>query len=173
MNPLIALRLFGGIAGLLVLACAAWLVKDRFHQKALADAARACSVAVEKPAQDLAPCLPPVRAAVEASRRAAACDAALLPTLRPETRFAMAQSCSAGVKRLVAGLDAADAVATDLANQLEQAEARQAAAVIRAEGRATRNSERTSHAAKAIASAPRDAGGNITCDAACLLQLGR
>lgn len=173
MNPLTALRMFGGIAGLIALALIAFLVRDRFHQKALADAARACSVAAEKPAQDLAPCLPPVRLAIEVSRRTAACDAALLPNLRPESRFAMAQSCPAGVKRLVAQMDAADAVATDMARQLEQAETRQAAAVIRAEGRATRTSERTSHAAKAIASAPRDAGGNITCDAACLLQLGR
>lgn len=173
MNPLIALRLFGGIAGLLALASIAWLAKDRFNQKAQADAARACAAAAATPARDLAPCLPAVRAAAEAQRRAAACDAALLPALRPETRFAMAQSCPAGVKRLVADLDAADAVATDLAGQLEQAEARQAAAVIRAEGRATRNSERTSHVAKAIAQAPRDAGGNIICDADCLLQLGR
>ena len=173
MNPLSGLRLLGGIAGLIALATVAFMVKDRFAQKALADAAKACAVAAATPDRDLAPCLPPVREAALAARRAAVCDAALLPQLRPESRFAMAQACPAGVKRLVADRDNLAAMLDDVGSQLLTAEARQAAAVTRAEARATRQSERTSHAAKALARAPRDAGGNITCDAVCLQQLGR
>lgn len=167
------LRMGGGLFGLLAAAALAFMVKDRFHQKALADAARACDRATERMAGELVPCLPHVRAAVEEARRARACDAALLPSLRPESRFAMAQSCSAGVKRMVAEADAAGARVDDLAAQLDQAEARQAAAVTRAETRATRQQERNSHAARAISTAPRDAGGAIVCDARCLQQLGR
>ena len=38
-------KLLGGLAGLLALATLAWLVRDRFEQKHVADAARACAVA--------------------------------------------------------------------------------------------------------------------------------
>lgn len=172
MNPLSYLRIGGGVLGAIALAALAWLVADRFHQKELADAAKACAVAVGRPDGDLLPCLPEIEQAAESARRAAACDASLLPSLRPETRFAMLNSCPSGVKRLVAQADAAEVRAADLATQIDMAAARERAAVSRAEARATRSTERNSHAAKALAEAPRDAGGNITCDAACLRRIG-
>lgn len=172
MSPGLILRLVSGLALSLAALSIGYLVKDRFHQKGLADAARACAVAVRSADGDLKPCLPEVRTTAEAARRSAACDAALLPSLRPETRFAMQNSCPSGVKRLAAQADAAEANVADLARQLAEAKAHEAAAVTRAEARAIRSNERTSHAQKAIADAPRDAGGNIACDADCLRQLG-
>ena len=83
----------------------------------------------------------------------------------------MAQSCLAGVKRLVAEADAAAANASELLRQLDEANRTQIAAVTRAETRATRHEERDNHARQAISAAPRDAAGSIHCDAACLRQL--
>ena len=167
------LRLAGGLLGLLALAGAAWLIKDRFHQKALADAAAACAVAAAAPNDDkpLDSCLPKVKAEIQEARQARVCESTLLPSLRSETRFAMSQACGSGVKRLVATGDAAAAERDGLAAQLSDARAETAAAVTRAEGRVTRQTQRTDHGQKIIQAAPRDGAGGIHCDAECLRRI--
>ena len=173
MNPLAYLKLGGGLLGLIALASAGWLIKDRFHQKALADDARACSGAAAAPGDDapLIRCLAAVKAEIIEARRARLCETTLLPSLRPETRFAMQQSCGAGVKRLVAEGDAAASARDDLAAQLSAARTETTAAVTRAELRAARQHEREDHGRSVIEKAPRDAAGSITCDADCLRRL--
>ena len=168
-------RLLGTIGAALALLSMAWLAKDRFHQKALADDAAACAVAAMAIGDDkpLDKCLLAIKSEVQEARRARACEAALLPQLRPETRFAMSQICSAGVKRLVADGDAAAAERDSLAAALKIAENKSLAAIGRAEVRAGHQQERDDHARQAIAAAPRDAGGGIHCDAECLRRLGQ
>lgn len=173
MNGLV-LRLVGGLLGAIALASAAWLIRDRFHQKALADDAASCAVAAaaigdDKPLDD---CLPEVKREIQEARRGRACEAALLPSLRPETRFAMTQLCSAGTKRLAAQVDGLTAERDQLASELAGQEDKALRAIGRAEARSTRQQERDAHARQAIANAPRDAGGGIRCDADCLRQLG-
>ncbi len=168
-------RLIGSIGAGLALLATVWLVKDRFHQKGLADNAASCAKAAAAPGDDkpLDSCLPEVKAEVQAARQARVCEAALLPQLLPETRFAMSQACGAGVKRLVAAGDAAAADRDDLAGQLKTDQDKALLAIGRAETRAGHQQERDEHARAAIAAAPRDAGGSIHCDAECLRKLGQ
>lgn len=169
------IRLIASLAAAAGILLAAWLIKDRFHQKRLADAAALCAIAASSPddAAPLSDCLPLVREEVEAARRGRVCERALTPQLRPETRFAMAQACSAGIKRLVAVGDAAQADAIAKARQLEEARAEINSAVERAERRTVRSSEREANGRKVIEAAPRAPGGSILCDADCLRRLGR
>jgi hypothetical protein len=172
MNALI-LRLVGGAFGLAMLASAAWLIRDRFHQQDLAQAAAACAVAAGDPndAKPLDACLPKVAAEIRAARQGRICETSLLPSLRPETRFAMAQSCGAGVKRLVAQGDASAADLADARRDLAAARTELTTAVARAEARALRTNERERHGRTVIQAAPRDAGGTIRCNAECLRRL--
>lgn len=174
MNGL-ALRAVAGIFGAVLLLTAAWLIRDRFHQKDLADAAASCAVAASAGEDDapLTDCLPQIRREVAEARQARTCERALVPQLRPETRFAMAQSCGAGVKRLVATGDAAADRADSLDRQLADARADLNSAVERAERRTARSTEREANGRKVIEAAPRAPGGSIRCDADCLRQLGQ
>lgn len=169
------LRALGGIVGGLLIAAAIWLIVDRFHQKDLADAAASCAVAAGTPddSASLNDCLPLVQVEVEAARQARACERSLTPQLRPESRFAMAQACGAGVKRLVAAGDAAIAENASLKRQLDEARADIDSAVERAERRTVRSTEREANGRKVIEAAPRAPGGSIRCDADCLRRLGR
>lgn len=171
MPPAIIFRIVTGVAGLLFAALLAWTVKDRFHQKGLADAAGRCAVAASSEAAPLEDCLKPVAARVQADRQNVVCETALLPSLRPESRFRVLNSCGEGVKRLVAERDAAQAGQSDALRLLDEAQAGSLAAVSRAEARAGKIEERKTRASTAIAAAPRGAGGSIACDAACLRQL--
>ena len=173
MNPLTYLKLGGGLLGLIALASTGWLIKDRFHQKALADSAAACAVAAgdEADAAPLAGCLPNVAAEIREARQGRICEQTLLPSLRPETRFLMSQACGAGVKRLVATGDAASAERDSLQAQLSEARNDLKSAVERAERRTAKQTERTTHAQKVIQAAPRDAAGSLRCDAECLRRL--
>ena len=171
MNPITLLKLGGGLAGMLALAAIGWLVQDRFDQKALADAAGYCNSAAGSLTAPLDECLPLVKPRLEADRRARACEVALSPQLLPETRFAAAQSCGSGVKRLIAEADTAAAERDRNAAMLAETRAATVRAVDRAEARSTRQQQRTDHAAQTILAAPRDAGGRIACDADCLRRL--
>lgn len=164
-------RILGGIGGLLLALSVAWLAKDRFVQKDLADAAKRCAHAATTETGPLDDCLEPVAARVANDRQNAVCEEALLPSLRPESRFRVLNSCGAGVKRLVADRDAAVAGQADAERRLADTRAAATAAVGRAEARAISQEERKRRASDAIASAPRDAGGNIACDADCLRRL--
>lgn len=171
MNPITLLKLGGGLAGVLALAAIGWLVQDRFDQKALADAAAHCNSAAGSLIAPLDECLPLVKPRLQADRQARACEAALLPQLRPETRFAAAQACGSGVKRLIAQGDAAAGERDRNAAMLADTRAATVRAVDRAETRSTRQQQRTDHATQTIRAAPRDAGGRIACDADCLRRL--
>jgi hypothetical protein len=150
------------------LAASAWLIQDRFHQKALADAAERCDVAAftDKPLDD---CLPAVKLKVGAAQQAAVCDASLMPAAN--ARFAALNSCGPGVKRLVAAQDALAVERDTLSQLLEHAQADASAATARAESRATSQQKRMTDALAALAAAPR--GGRIVCDADCLRQLAQ
>lgn len=170
---MIAPRLLGGLLGLIALASTAWLVKDRFAQKAVADDARACATAAASQGDRLDRCLPGLRAAIEQQRGLKACDGALLPQLNPARRFAAASYCGPGVKRLIAAHDAAAIERDEARRLLAQQRAETVAAVARAEARATRSTERTTDGRRTIDAAPRRADGRIVCDAACLRSLNR
>ena len=166
-------KLFGGLFAALALAAAGWLVKDRFHQKALADAAASCAAAAADPADEtsLSDCLPQVTIEIKQARQNRVCERALLPSLLPENRFLMQQACGSGVKRLVEVGDAAAQERDSLKGQLTDARAGTAAAVSRAEARAAHQTQRTDDGHKIILAAPRDSAGNVRCDAECLRRL--
>lgn len=175
MNPLGYLKIGGGVLGAIALVALALLAADRFHQKELADNAKACAVAAADTDDTAAldRCLPEVRAEIGEARQARLCERTLLPSLRPETRFAMSQACGAGVKRLVASGDALAAERDGLKARLTAAQNDLATAVARAERRAATNQERNAHGQKVIQAAPRDAAGSIRCDAECLRRLNQ
>lgn len=167
------LRLLGGLFGLIALGSTAWLIADRFTQKARADAAVSCDRLVAGIGLDFTPCLPAVQAAALTARRSNACAAALLPRLSDENRFAMQQSCGAGVKRLVAERDAAEAGQADAEARLADVRAGTERAVARAEIRATAQQERDKHVQDVLAGAPRRSDGGVDCDAGCLQRLSQ
>lgn len=168
-------RLIGSIVLLLAMGSLIFLAQDRFRQKAVADDARACAAAAASLGDDasLARCLPQIRGEVQEARRARLCEAALLPSLRPETRFAASQACGGGTKRLIANLDAQGAIADNLKTQLAERGAAELRAVARAEARSAANDERDRRARITIDAAPRGADGSIRCDADCLRRLGQ
>lgn len=172
MNGLV-LRAVGGLAGLLALAALGFLVKDRFHQKALADDAKACAVAAADPedAKPLDRCLDKVAVEVRAARQSRICEKALLPQLRDETRGTVELACGAGVRRLVLAFDTITFERDQAEVRLGEADDAMARAVARAEARNVKSSERESHGRQVIQAAPRDAAGSIVCDADCLRRL--
>lgn len=166
-------RLAGGIVSALALLATILLVKDRFHQKALADDAKACAVAAADPddRKPLDDCLDKVAAEVRAARQSRICEKALLPQLRDETRGTVALACGAGVRRLVLDGEAVKFERDQAERLLGEADAAMARAVARAEARSIKSSERESHGRQVIEAAPRDAAGSIVCDADCLRRL--
>ncbi len=163
---------FLGLAGLAIAIGALFgLAADRFDQKAKADAAITCNKAAGSAGKLLDACLPKVRVAIEAQRRADACDHALAAPDLIKSRAAIRLVCSAEVKReflsreLVQGeLAQANQTIAALINA-------QDLAVLRAEARATTANQKAQAHAQTIARAPRDAGSVIRCDASCLRDL--
>lgn len=166
-------RLIGGLVIAALLASAAWLIKDRFHQKDLADAAKACARSAATQTEPLVKCAPDIARQLGQARQQLICESALLPSLGPETRFIASQACGQGTLRLIAERDAALADSASLRAALDQAQAGTARAVARAETRARQTTERDDHAAKVIADAPRDSAGRIVCDAECLRAIAQ
>lgn len=164
-------RIGGSVLGLVALAALLWLAQDRFHQKALADAARRCESAAISASEPLDDCEVNLRARVQADRRTIMCEGALLPELRPETRFTARQACGPGTLRLIAQGDADAGEIASLQTQLTQAREGTAAAVARAEARGRAEQTRRNHAQTVVAAQPRGADGSIACDADCLRQL--
>jgi len=148
----------------------AWLAQDRFVQKAKADDALACNAAAEN-GDPLEHCLPWVRVKLQGERHAQACDAALLPQLRPETRAAAQGFCLAGTKRLIATNDTLAAERDRALKEAGTARVALGEAVSRAEARATRSTKRKETADAVLDTAPRGNGGRIRCDADCLRRL--
>lgn len=164
-------RLAGTALAVAALAAVLWLAKDRFHQKDLADAAAHCESAAISASEPLDDCDVNVRSRVQADRQTIVCENALLPELRPETRFTARQACSAGTLRLIAQGDADAGEIASLQQQLDQAREGTAAAVARAEARGRTEQTRRNNAQNVVAAQPRGADGSIACDADCLRQL--
>lgn len=164
-------RLAGTALAIAALAALLWLAKDRFYQKALADAAARCESAAISAREPLDDCGVNVRSRVQADRQTIVCEGALLPELRPETRFTARQACGAGTLRLIAQGDADAGEIASLQEQLDQAREGTAAAVARAEARGRAEQARRNNAQNVVAAQPRGADGSIACDADCLRQL--
>lgn len=168
IGALSTIRVLGGALGLAALVAIGWLVQDRFHQKEIADDARACSIAAQSELDDLSRCLPQVRNRLEAERRSHVCSTALLQDDSAASLFAVRNSCSAGVKRLHAQREAATNNLADVQSQLDTVRADSLSAIARAEARATNQNERKRRADNAIKAAPVDRDGLNVCDADCL-----
>lgn len=167
--PINGFRLVGFLLGLAAVGSLLFLARDRFHQKAIADRYESCEKAAES-GVDPAECRAAIRAGIVAGRAAAACDRALQP-LTEQSRFAAAQACGPGVKRLIAEHDAARGEAAAARAELARQRVDGAAAVERAERRANKQNEREAHGRTVIDTAPRDGAGRIRCDAECLRRL--
>lgn len=165
-----AFKLLGGVLLALAIGTLLHFAKDRFVQKAKADAAERCATASSKPLADLSDCLKPVRERITAARKADLCDAA---ADREDGRFVVLNACGQGVKRLYARNDVAARRVANLEGELAKARAATRAVVARAEARAVTLTERKADARKAIEAAPRDGAGRITCDALCLRRLSQ
>lgn len=149
----------------------AFLVFDRFEQKGQADDAKACAAAADTPEEPLTPCAPAIRVAVIEARKAAVCDAALTPQLRPSSRFAAMNSCGGGTKRLIAESDQLRADAEVAFAEADRVRKQAGDAVARAEQRASQTQKRNDDAQQIIKAAPRDADGSSVCDADCLRRI--
>lgn len=171
MSWLSLARMAGLGLGAALIAAILWLAFDRFEQKALADAARACEAAAASADRPLAGCSADIAARIAADRRTIVCEGALLPELRGETRFTARQACGPGTLRLIAQSDALTADVQALETELAEARGGAAAAVARAEARGRTEQARRDNAQQIIDAAPRGAGGRIACDAACLRRL--
>lgn len=164
----------GSVIGLIMLGTLLFFARDRFAQKAVADAAERCAAAVGKPSAPLDDCAPSIVVQVNAARQGAICDGALFrPAAETGARFVIVNACGAGVKRLFAERDVLGSRVDNLSAVLAGAAARSDAAVARAEGRAATLNERKADARKAIEAAPRDGVGRIICDAECLHRLSQ
>lgn len=163
--------------GLLIGLCAAlvvWLAQDRFRQKDIADNAARCEVAASKDdGDDLDDCLPNIALRIVSARRAVRCENAIFPELRPETRSAAGQHCTAGTQRLIAQGDAQASQIESLNQSIQKMRQDSAAAVARAEARGRSEQVRRDNARQTIEAAPQDAYGRITCNAECLRKLTR
>ncbi|MEZ5709704.1 MAG: hypothetical protein R3E02_09995 [Blastomonas sp.] len=164
-------RIGGSLAALVALAALAWLARDRFDQKAVADAARACEKAAGSESDALADCLPGLRAAIEAQRRAALCEASLGNPLPAQSRFAVRMACGEQVKRMAAERDALRIEADQARAAMQKLIDGQAAAIARAEARADQAQAKARKNEQTIQNAPRDPDGLVRCDAQCLRDL--
>ena len=169
---------WGLLAGLLALAAVVgglFGLGIRYHEQNVEVAGwRGCAAAVAHgrgalpvaeacQAQDARP----IAEAALTAERAGSCDTALLA----EDLYAVRASCSTAVKTLQAQRDAARVERDGLASDITRLRADQAGAIARAEARARRESERSTHAQAALAAAPRDPDGRVRCGAECLRAL--
>lgn len=163
------LRLAGLLGGIgAAVAAFIWITTtiDKAHQ---VDAFRACSKAAASPTAPLDACDKTIRPIVETARNAAACEAAL--GAKPIDLYAVRITCSEQVKKVEADRDVQLANLADAEAQLATATADSAAAVERAEKRATSNVTRKAANDQIIETAPRTADGHVHCDAECLHRL--
>lgn len=147
------------------------LAADRFDQKAKADAAIACNKAAGSADKPIDACLPKVRLAIEAQRRADACDHALAAPDLVKSRAAIRLVCSAEVKREFLARELAQGELAEANQTIVALINAQSVAVQRAEARASTSNQKAQAHAQIIARAPRDAGSVIRCDASCLRDL--
>lgn len=159
-----ALRM--GLIGFLAAGLAAAAHDWRMARQARAEL-RACVSAAGDAAKPLGECPDALAAAIKAARNTAECSAAI----DRADLFAERASCPEPVKRRGALLAAAEAELGDARQQMAETERRTTAAISRAEARATVQARRTADAQSALAAAPRDADGLVTCDAECLRRL--
>lgn len=163
---------FLGLVGLAVaIGTLFGLAADRFAQKAKADAAIACNIAAGSADKPLEPCLPKARLAIEAQRRADACDHALAAPDLVKGRAAIRLVCSAEVKREFLARELAQGELAQANQTIAALIDAQNLAVLRAENRASTANQKAQAHAQTIARAPRDAGSLIRCDASCLRDL--
>lgn len=167
------LKILGGLAVLaLVLGLvAAGFAGVRHYERLKADAASlaACVRLAGAPARAEAGCPVAVADALVRAGEAQACDRGLQGGAGGA--FAVAQTCSAPVKRLVAELGARAAEVADRDRTLNELKADQSAAVDRAEARGLAQGRRDAHAAQVLDRAPRDSAGRVRCNAECLRGL--
>ncbi|MEO7691269.1 MAG: hypothetical protein ABIS51_18440 [Sphingomonas sp.] len=163
------LRLAGVLGGIgVAVAALIWITTtiDKAHQ---VDAFRACSKAAGSPSAALDACDKTIRPIVEAARRADLCETAL--SAKPVNLYAVRIACSEQVKRIAADRDVQLANIADANAQLATARSDTAAAIERAEARATSNATRKAANDQVIETAPRTADGRVRCDAECLRKL--
>jgi len=128
---------------------------------------RLCTAAAGDEREPLKGCPETISAAIEAQRRAAACEAAIAGA----DLYAERASCGEQVKRRGALLVGAEANLADARRQIAEAERRTTAAIARAEARGETQSRRADDARSAIDAAPLGADGLLSCDAQCLRRL--
>ncbi|MGQ2942710.1 MAG: hypothetical protein ACT6Q7_01780 [Blastomonas fulva] len=164
-------KLGAGLLAMLAFGALVWLAQDRFAQKAVADAARACNGAAGSAERSIDSCLPKLRLAIEGQRRADACDHALAAPDLVKSRAAIRLVCSTEVKReFLAREIAQDDLAQANITIAALIDARDTA-VLRAEQRSATANTKAQRNAQIIAGASRDAGSLIRCDASCLRDL--
>ena len=164
-------RFLGTIGLAVAIGALIGLAADRFDQKAKADAAIACNTAARSADRPLDGCLPQTRLAIEAQRRADACDHALAAPDLVKSRAAIRLVCSAEVKREFAAREIAQGELAQANQTISALIDAQDLAVLRAEARASTANQKAQAHAQTIARAPRDAGSLIRCDASCLRDL--
>lgn len=169
MNPLTIARIAGGVVAAAIAAWLIWAVNDRYKLAGEVRQHQACLAAVAKPDVPLTACAPAIAEQVDRARLAAGCDDAL----HRGGVVAIRALCSAEVKTIVADRDAKAGNLDDANRQIREAQARQDAAVSRAEARALSTAERKAANDRTIQSAPRTADGSVRCDAECLRALAR
>lgn len=177
MFGLSGLRLGGAIGGAALVAFMTWATVDRFSLADKLSDLRADVAGCERAAGDatlkLDDCTDGVALGLDYARAASVCDAALD---QPATgAFAIRQSCSAPVKRLIAERDARAAELASTRAALDQAQADQTAAVARAEARGAAQATRKERSDAAIQAAPGagvSGSDRRSCDAECLRDLG-
>lgn len=164
-------RILGTIGVAVAIVALICLAADRFNQKAKADAAIACNTAARFADKPLDGCLPQTRLAIEAQRRADACDHALAAPDVVKSRAAIRLVCSAEVKREFLARELAQSELAQANQTISELIDTQDLAVLRAEARASTANQKAQAHAQTIARAPRDAGSLIRCDASCLRDL--
>ncbi len=117
-------------------------------------------------AYDLGGCPAPIFKATTEARDARDCERGL-----QLLNLGAPASCTTHVRRLAADRDAKASEAVNLTDQLNQANATQAAAVARAIVRERTAATRTNHAETVVASAPRSDRGLVVLDAGRLCEL--
>ena len=177
MGTLTALKIFGPIALVVAIVAAFAVLKAHdSRETAIARSFDACQASAAPPSGKVGAkpidqaCPADLAHAVTASRQAATCDQALAD-VDGKSGFAIEQTCSAPVKRVVADRDAQSAMVADRDKELARTRADQNAAIERATARATADATRKANATAAIHSAPLGGDGLRVCDAQCLRSL--
>lgn len=173
MFGLSGIKLFGGLFGLIAMGALLWAAQDRFRLADIVDQAEQCAKAAadETDTKSLAPCVDDIAAQVEAARASRQCVRALGLKDRDHALFAIRAACPSAVNAEVAARHAAEANEADARASVDTLLKGQAAAIGRAEARATDMILKGKQADAAINAAPRRADGIAVCDAACLRAL--